>query len=293
MVVSYRLGCPVWASERWVGSLYTRSAKRDDFLPQYSRVFQTVEVNSTFYGLPPLATAARWAASVEPGFRFAVKFPRAISHERRLRDAGPETAAFLDVLDVLAAGGCLGPAFLQLPPNFGGDELEALAAYLESLPERFRYAVEVRQRDYFDEGETEGRLDALLAGRDVDRVLMDTRPLFSAPPSDEAEERTQRRKPRGPVRRTVTGRHPLLRLIGRNDIAAVQPWIDEWAATVGGWIGTGLEPFVFTHTPDDIHAPPLARAFHEALRRHVPDLPPLPPFPGEAVEDAPRQLRLF
>ena len=67
-------------------------------------------------------------------------------------------------------------------------------------------------------------------------------------------QRTQQRKPRVPVRRTVTGRHPMLRLIGRNDLAAMQPWLDEWAATVGGWIGMGLEPFVFTHTPDDIHA---------------------------------------
>jgi uncharacterized protein YecE (DUF72 family) len=256
-------------------------------------VFQTVEVNSTFYGLPALATAERWAASVEPGFQFAVKFPRVISHERRLRDARPETAAFFDVLDVLREGGCRGPAFLQLPPNFAGDELDALAAYLERLPERFRYAVEVRHPDYFDQGETEGRLDALLSGRGIDRVLMDTRPLFAAPPSDEAEERTQQRKPRVPVRRTVTGRHPMLRLIGRNDLAAMQPWIDEWAATVGRWIGGGLEPFVFTHTPDDIHAAPFARAFHETLRQHVPQLPPLAPFPGEAEAAAPRQLRLF
>jgi uncharacterized protein YecE (DUF72 family) len=273
--------------------LYTRSAKRDDFLPQYSRVFKTVEVNSTFYGLPALATVERWAASVEPGFQFAVKFPRSISHERRLRGVQSETAALADVLDVLQSGECLGPAFLQLPPNFAGDELGALAAYLESLPERFRYAVEVRHLDYFDEGETESRLDALLIGRGVDRVLMDTRPLFSAPPSDEAEERTQQRKPRVPARRTVTGRHPLLRLIGRNDVAAIQPWIDEWAATVGGWIGEGLEPFVFTHTPDDIHAPRLGRAFHEALRRRVPHLPPLPPFPAKSEDDTPRQLRLF
>ena len=62
-----RLGCPVWAFEGWRGSLYTRAARREEFLPQYARVFGAVEGNSTFYGLPAEATVRRWAAEAPPG----------------------------------------------------------------------------------------------------------------------------------------------------------------------------------------------------------------------------------
>jgi hypothetical protein len=67
----------------------------------------------------------------------------------------------------------------------------------------------------------------------------------------------------------------MLRLVGRNDLTATGPWIDEWAAIVAGWTGDGLRPIVFTHAPDDRFAPELAMAFHERLRTLRPEIPPL------------------
>ncbi len=80
----------------------------------------------------------------------------------------------------------------------------------------------------------------------TDRVLFDSRALFSAPPTTESEIEAQRRKPQPPLRRTVTGRHPLLRLIGRDNLDLVQPWIEDWAPIVAGWLRAGLSPSVFT-----------------------------------------------
>jgi uncharacterized protein YecE (DUF72 family) len=109
----YYLGCPVWACERWKGSLFTRQAPREKWLEQYSSVFNAVEGNSTFYGLPSLETVRRWATTAQLGFRFVLKFPRTITHEKRLLNAGKETTEFLRILDVLREEDCLGPAMLQ------------------------------------------------------------------------------------------------------------------------------------------------------------------------------------
>jgi uncharacterized protein YecE (DUF72 family) len=289
----YSLGCPVWACPQWKGSLYTADAARGDWLGQYSSVFQTVEGNSTFYSLPSLETVKRWAGEARPGLAFALKFPRLITHERRLRDAAAETRAFLAVLSVLRDAGRLGPSFLQLPPNFDAREFPALEGYLRQLPRGFPYAVEVRHRDYFDQRRHEPALDDLLRSHAIDRVLFDSRALYSAPPSDDAEHVSQTRKPRSPLRFTVTGSRPFLRIVGRNDVTSVRPWLAEWSAQVAGWIDEGLHPFVFTHTPDDQFAPQMAELFHEELHRRRERLPLLAPWPGRLAQKNPRQQSLF
>ncbi len=289
----YYLGCPIWASQRWTGSLYTRHAKRDEWLQQYSRVFHSVEGNSTFYGLPGRETIKRWANSVDGRFRFVLKFPRVISHERRLLDADAETYEFLDVLQLLKDAGRLGPSFLQLPSGFAPHHVDDLAEYLRELPPDFPYAVEVRHHDFFDGGNNEQALNRLLGELHINRVIHDTRPLFSSPPTDDCERESQSRKPRCPVHRTVTGQHPMIRLVGRDDVCRAIPWVREWVSVVVGWIRSGLTPFVFAHTPDDVHAPVFARMFHEELMKHTQRVPEMPPWPGESEIVQPKQLSLF
>jgi uncharacterized protein YecE (DUF72 family) len=128
----YHLGCPIWSNKDWVGKLFSADAKQKDFLPQYASVFNTVEGNTTFYGLPTPKTIARWREETPVGFKFSLKFPRAISHDKRLKNADSETDAFLDVLSSL--GDRTGPSFLQLPPSFGPSDLPLLASFLGSLP---------------------------------------------------------------------------------------------------------------------------------------------------------------
>ncbi|MEM8865932.1 MAG: DUF72 domain-containing protein, partial [Planctomycetota bacterium] len=108
--------------------------------------------------------------------------------------------------------------------------------------------------------------------------------------SDPIEAKSQDRKPRSPYRTTVTGARPMVRYVGRNDLASVDRWTAEWAGTVAGWISAGLTPYVFLHAPDDAFAPLFAERFHSALQQRLPDLPALPPWPGRT---APKQQSLF
>ena len=287
----YHLGCPVWACPDWTGSVFRPRAPRRQWLGQYSQAFSTVEGNSSFYGIPTIETAQRWVAETAPGFRFALKFPQVISHERRLTDCGGDLHAFIDVLKILASADRLGPSFLQLPASFG--DLALLTRFLDQLPTEYPYAVEVRHPSFFASGQAEQALDELLASRSIDRVLFDSRAIFNGPPRDAHEAESQRRKPRVPLRRTVTGRHPFVRFVGRNEVAFARDELIDWAPVVAGWIAQGLEPYFFTHAPADKFAPSLARLFHNALRAEATDVPPLPDWPGERLADLPRQRELF
>jgi len=124
--MAYRLGCPLWASKAWIGSVYPADTLERDLLRAYSRRFNTVEGNSLFYALPPMATIERWMAESAEGFRFAPKFPKAVTHERRLVAAEEETKAFEKVLARFEHGGRLGRSLLQLPPSFNLNHLDVV-----------------------------------------------------------------------------------------------------------------------------------------------------------------------
>lgn len=261
---AFFLGCPMWAHAGWVGRFYRSDAKRADYLPQYGSVFNAVEGNSTFYGLPSPESVARWAVEAPPGFRFCFKFPREVTHELRLEGADEETGEFLERLAPLGAR--LGPALVQLPGSFGPGHLGALDAFLAGLPKAFRYAVEVRHRAFFSEGVEEAELDGVLRARGADRVLFDTTGLFAAgAPLPEALAGVLVKKPRVPARRTVTAKSPVVRFVGDPDMARVRVPLRSWAAVLSGWMDAGLTPYFFAHHADDTFAPDVARILQEEL----------------------------
>jgi uncharacterized protein YecE (DUF72 family) len=163
---SIRLGTCGWNYDAWVGPFYPLRTRPIDFLSIYSRAFDTVEVDSTFYAIPPVKTVRGWAARVGEGFEFALKLPQEITHELRLRGAGDLSLQFFDVAREL--GKKLGPILIQLGPDFGPSELPALAAYLPTLPPDLRFAVEFRQKGWIHEG-----VIALLAEHHVALALVD------------------------------------------------------------------------------------------------------------------------
>jgi uncharacterized protein YecE (DUF72 family) len=253
----------VWACDSWSNLVYPRSTPRTEYLRWYARCFNAVEGNGSFWAIPTPELTARWAESTDRQFRFAMKFPRAISHVGQLRECSAETEAFLKGLTPLRTAGCLGSCFLQLPPAFAVSELTVLQQYCERLPDWLSLAIEARHASFFDEGPQEARFVRWLGDRGYDRVLFDSRPLYQSPPRTAAEQISQGRKPRSPLRQTVTAARPFLRLIGRDDPLEVDQYFAEWAIRVAEWLNAGLQPQVFIHAPDDRFAPLLVRRFWE------------------------------
>lgn len=283
------LGCPMWGLKSWVGNFFPPKTKPKDFLSLYSRRLSTVEGNTTFYALPDKTTVERWRAETPPGFKFCLKFPQIISHHKRLRQCEAETAEFLNRLEIL--GERCGPAFLQLPPTFSGQQLPSLAAYLAQLSRDFRFVVEPRHADFFA-GETERRFEALLRQHGCARGIFDTTALFSLPlHHSEAVSVAQGKKPKFPKRETRTADFAFVRFVGPPEVAANAPWLQTWAARVAEWLAAGEDVFFFLHNPDDTHSPEMARLFHQQVNEHY-ALPPLPAW-NETEAPQPKQASLF
>ncbi|MEZ5593873.1 MAG: DUF72 domain-containing protein [Gammaproteobacteria bacterium] len=279
--MSYYLGCPLWGNPAWVGGLFKRGARPQEFLAQYAEVFSTVEGNTTFYALPRADTVLRWREATPDHFRFCCKFPRTISHDASLRHVDRETVDFLDRLSLLENR--LGPFFLQLPPQFGPENLAVLWDYLAKLPVDFDYAVEVRHLDFFAKGDSEKAFNRGLYERGIDRVILDSRALFSARAEDADTREAQRKKPRLPVRAVALGKRPLVRFIGHPEVLANQDFLRPWQDKLAAWINEGRTPYFFAHTPNNHQAPEVARAYHELLRERISGLSPLAAWPAEST----------
>ncbi len=163
-----RLGTQGWNYDAWAGPFYPQGTRQSEFLSVYSRAFDTVEVDSTFYAVPPLRTVRAWSNRSPDDFVFALKLPQEITHERRLRDCDDALALFFN--RVRALGPKLGPVLVQLGPDFAPAELPALAGFLPKLPRDVRVAVEFRQRGWIHDG-----ILALLAEHNVAVALTDAR----------------------------------------------------------------------------------------------------------------------
>jgi uncharacterized protein YecE (DUF72 family) len=136
------VGTQGWNYPDWVGGFYPAGTRPADFLGVYARAFDVVEVDSTFYAIPPLKTVRGWAERTPPGFTFTLKFPQEATHERRLRGCEDVAARFFDAAREL--GPRLGPVLLQMGPDFAPPEMPSLARFLPLVPADVRLAVEVR-----------------------------------------------------------------------------------------------------------------------------------------------------
>jgi uncharacterized protein YecE (DUF72 family) len=138
----------------WVGPFYPADLKPAELLAAYARIFRTVEVDATFYRIPTPSTVSGWRDRTPDGFIFAAKVPRAITVVKRLKDCEREMSRFLTVMEPL--GEKLGPLLLQFP-YFNQTAFASrkpfdalLRSFLKSLPKRFRYAVEIRNKNWLN-----------------------------------------------------------------------------------------------------------------------------------------------
>lgn len=194
---------------------------------------------------------------------------------------------FLETFDPIAER--LGPFHLQLSPQFSPSDFARLEAVLSMLPSAYRYAVEVRHPDFFDHGKQEHRLNRLLKSYNVDRVIFDTRKLHAMKSSEKSVLEAKKKKPEVPVRFDNTAARPFVRFVGSNDPVANEPYLKEWAIVVADWIKEGLHPYVFTHSPDKVSQPPIARKFHQLLSDLI-EMDPMPAWPKERQNE---QMNLF
>jgi uncharacterized protein YecE (DUF72 family) len=145
-----RVGCSGWQYRDWRGAFYPDGLPQRRWLEHYATVFDTVEVNATFYRLARVEAVARWVEQTPPDFCFTVKASRYLTHVKRLAYEDVNLRRFYDPLQPLVEAGKLGCVLWQLPPNFKRDD-ERLVRWLDTLnmSSPTRHALEVRHESWF------------------------------------------------------------------------------------------------------------------------------------------------
>lgn len=272
----------MWTHAPWQGRFLPHPLPPGERLRSYATWCNAVEGNTTFYATPARSTVESWSRQTAPDFRFVVKLPKPLTHERRLIGVDEELRSFLAAIEPL--GPRAHALWIQLPGSFAPADLGTLAGFLRALPRSHRYAVEVRHRAFFDDGRSARLLEGVLAGAGAEWVPFDTTALFESPPTTDAERDAWTKKPRMPRRSRALTDRPIIRYLGRNATAPATEGWRQWVGTVTGWLREGRSPTMFIHTPDNADALTLTRRFHDDVRARLPELEPLPePIPVEPL----------
>lgn len=230
--VNVHIGMEGWTDRGYVGKIYPLKTKSRDFLMFYSKHFNAVEVNSTRFSLPKKTAVATWKDQTPDGFKFAVKLPQYISHQRVLNDED----VFADVDKLLDTFGILedklGTCYLQLPSSFKAERLPELYHFAEYFPEEYELCVELRDAKLL--ADSNGFTDVVnnLASYNISSSI-----------SDLPDRRDL-------AHMALSSKTAYVRLAGNRLHATDYYRCDQWIDRLSEWISMGLETiYFFVHQP--------------------------------------------
>lgn len=227
----FYLACPAWNDKGFVGKIFPPGTKQKDFLQQYSKHFNAIELNSTYYNLR-LENLLRWKDTVPDSFHFCPKISRDISHFRQLNGAADQTRYFCD--QVAHFESQLGPVWALLPQQFGPERLGVLEEYLRNFPPGIPFAVELRHEDWFRNQQQP---------HEVFNLMEDTGTVSLI--SDVAGRRDV-------LHLRITSPSVIVRFVGNRLIQSDFDRIDAWVDRLKIWFDAGLQSvYFFLHQPEE------------------------------------------
>jgi uncharacterized protein YecE (DUF72 family) len=255
------MGCAKWGRKEWVNLIYPPKTKEANFLDEYVKHFNSIELNAVFYKIPAKEQVQKWrqkaAANGVSGFLFCPKFPSIVSHIRRLKNAVAETDEFITHMAEFEE--YLGPCFLQLSDNFGPQSLSVLADYLKSLPVDLQVFVELRHSSWFSDPVVRNAVFEMLAAYKKGAIITDASGRRDA------------------LHMEVTIPEIFIRFVGNGKVHQASDFarIDEWAARIKLWLDKGLQKvYFFLHQHDELDTPVLAdyarKVFNKQLGSNIP-----------------------
>jgi uncharacterized protein YecE (DUF72 family) len=144
------IGCSGWSYEGWKGNFYPKKMENKDYLPYYSKFFKFVEVDSTYYHIPSRFTVRSWKDKTPEDFKFSLKFPKVITHEKKLEDVTKPLSILFYALEPLIEKTLT--LLIQLPPFLSEKKgFIPLQGMIRHLDKRFRYSLEVRHSSWFND----------------------------------------------------------------------------------------------------------------------------------------------
>lgn len=239
-MATLRIGTSGWHYRHWLGTYYPADLPAKRMLSHYSAAFDTVEINNSFYKLPSPETLTTWAAITPPGFCFAFKASRFLTHMKKLKDPAEPLARLFARTDVLAEK--LGPILFQLPPHWHCNH-DRLAEFLALLPANHRYAMEFRDPSWFNQ-----QIFDLLSRHEVAFCLYELAGLVAPEVLTAPFTYVRLHGPGGKYQ-------------GRYGVSGLQPWADK----LRGWARTLEAAYVYFDNDEAGHAPADAATLRQLL----------------------------
>ncbi|MDG6904658.1 MAG: DUF72 domain-containing protein [Nitrososphaerota archaeon] len=169
--MSLLVGTSGWSYKEWEKIFYPDS--KTPKLSFYSKIFGTVEIDSTFYANPKKGMVFGWAKNTPKNFQFSAKLPQLITHKKKLdisKGVEVDLNNFLDLLKPLNDTNKLGPLLIQLPPSFTFEKMDALEKFFQVLPEGYKFAVEFRNENWLEDTK---QVQSLLTKYNVSNTIVD------------------------------------------------------------------------------------------------------------------------
>jgi uncharacterized protein YecE (DUF72 family) len=236
------VGCAKWGRKEWRGMIYPAKTKEADFLDEYVKHFNSIELNAVFYKMPEKEQILKWREKAEKervDFKFSPKFTQSITHIKRLKNAAEDTSRYL--ASISEFGPYLGTSFLQLSDNFGPKNFDILKAYLEDLPQDFEMCVEVRHKEWFSDAVAKKDLFDMLYALKKGSAITD------------ASGR------RDCVHMELPTPQAFIRFVGNGLHPTDFKRIDAWVERIDQWLKNGLQSLYFyLHQHDEKDTPILA-----------------------------------
>jgi uncharacterized protein YecE (DUF72 family) len=243
------VGCAKWGRKDWLGKIYPEKTKESDFLTHYSKHFNCIELNATFYKLPSRKQTESWRNKVGDDFIFCPKVSRSISHIRRLKNAREITDRFID--GISGFGKNLGPVFLQPNPQMGPKTLDTIVEFVEQFPQDLGLFLELRHEEWFTNQNALNSLLETLTKVRAGMVITD------------ASGR------RDCVHMRLTTPEAFIRFVGNGLHPTDYTRIDDWVQRIKFWISGGIEKiYFFMHQHEELHSPELCKYLIQQLNKH-------------------------
>ena len=241
------IGCAKWNKTDLKG-FYPRGTK--DELTYYSRQFNSIELNSVFYGMPKAEQIVKWKEKTPDGFKFFPKITQAISHYRRLSDVEELTKEYCDAIVHFEEK--LGMCFLQLHENFGVKNFELLKSFIQNFPKAVPLAVEVRSKEWFSKESVWEEYCEFLQEHNIANVIVDT-----------AGRRDM-------LHMRLTTPHAFIRFVGCNVDEIDYMRIDDWVNRIEKWEEEGLKYlYFFVHQNVELSSPLFSAYLIEKLNKRL------------------------
>lgn len=228
---NFYIAAPAWGVKSWIGSIYPKGTKSADYLENYAKIFNCIELNTSFYRTPTTEELNLWKSKVSSNFKFCPKFPKQISH---LGGMNNEAVVIEFINRVRLFGENLGIIFLQLNESFGANRIKELANLVSFLPNDLSFAFEFRHPSWFP---LKQNLLESMSNHNISTVITDVAGR------------------RDIIHSNITADSVFIRFVGNALHPSDFERLDVWVDRIREFLSRGLDVYFNVHEPDELTIP--------------------------------------